>query len=164
MTAVMTEIKKYEKMTTRATHVIFESDFSDHASRRVSALIEKYNPGHHVTRRKNIHIYAGKDPKRILAWAIAQRAREAREGQGWTQEELAEKAGIARPNIARLERGLHIPTLTTLEKVAKALAIDMNILTAPPEATEEAMREFEAAAEEGIEEWGRELEKEDAGR
>lgn len=164
MTAVMTEIKKFEKMTTRATHIIFESDFSDHASLRVSELIRKHNPGPHSPRRKQIHIYSGEDPKRILAWAIAQRVREAREGQGWTQEELAEKAGIARPNIARLERGLHIPTLTTLEKVARALAIDINNLTAPPEATAEAMREFEAAAEAGIEEWGRELEKEDAGR
>ena len=155
MTALMTEIKKFEKMTTRATHIIFESAFSEHASLRVSALIRKHNPGPSSTRRKHIRIYSGEDPKRILAWAIAQRVREAREGQGWTQEELAEKAGIARPNIARLERGLHIPTLTTLEKVARALAIDMNILTAPPEAIEEAMREFKTTDEAGIEEWGK---------
>ncbi len=107
-------------------------------------------------------IVVSEDPKRILAWAIAQRVREAREGLRWTQEGLAEKAGIARPNIARLERGLHIPTLTTLEKVARALAIDMNVLTAAPEATEETKREFKTMVEEGFEEWGRELEMEDA--
>lgn len=74
---------------------------------------------------------------------------------------MAEKAGIALPSIVRLERGLHISTLTTLEKIARALAIDINNLTAPPEAQEEAMREFEAMAEAGIEAWERVLERED---
>jgi transcriptional regulator with XRE-family HTH domain len=109
----------------------------------------------------HLGIVVSENPKRTLAWAIAQRVRAAREGQGWTQAELAEKAGIALPSIVRLERGLHISTSTTLEKAARALAIDITNLAAPPEATEEAMREFKAMAEAGIEEWGRELEKED---
>jgi predicted transcriptional regulator len=39
-----------------------------------------------------------------------------------TQEELAAKAGISRPYLARLETTKQDPTLSTLEKLAKASA------------------------------------------
>ncbi len=40
-----------------------------------------------------------------------------------TQETLAEKAGISRTYLARLEAGIQDPTLTTLKNLAKALKV-----------------------------------------
>ena len=56
---------------------------------------------------------------------LAMRVKEERERRGWTQEQLAEKAGISRGFLARLETARHDPKLSTLEKIAKALKIDI---------------------------------------
>jgi len=40
-----------------------------------------------------------------------------------TQEQLAEKAGIGRSYLARLETARQDPTLSTLAKIAKALRV-----------------------------------------
>jgi len=49
--------------------------------------------------------------------------KKLRAARGMTQEALAEKAGISRTYIARLELGQQDPTLGTLEKLAKALKV-----------------------------------------
>jgi transcriptional regulator with XRE-family HTH domain len=54
---------------------------------------------------------------------VAQRIKIAREEQGLNQDELAQKTGIARSNIVRIEKGQHIPTYTTLLKVANVSQI-----------------------------------------
>jgi transcriptional regulator with XRE-family HTH domain len=46
--------------------------------------------------------------------------REARRSAGLTQEQLAERAGVAQSVIARLERGGGNPTIATLERVLHA--------------------------------------------
>jgi predicted transcriptional regulator len=46
--------------------------------------------------------------------------REARRKAGLTQTELAERAGVTQPVIARLERGGGNPTFETLERVLHA--------------------------------------------
>jgi transcriptional regulator with XRE-family HTH domain len=53
------------------------------------------------------------------------RLRAARE---MTQERLAEKTGLTRVHIARLESGNHDPTLSTLMKLAKALKVTVSDL------------------------------------
>ena len=45
-----------------------------------------------------------------------------------TQGELAERAGVTREYIARLEAGRYDPSLSTLEKLAKALRVKVNDL------------------------------------
>lgn len=58
----------------------------------------------------------------------AMRIKELREKQGMTQEELAERAGISRGYLARLETARQDPTLGVLEKVAKALKVKVSKL------------------------------------
>lgn len=59
---------------------------------------------------------------------IGQRIRDQRAALGLTQNDLAKRTGIRRPNIARLERGLTLPNLTTLLKVSSAIQIPLKTL------------------------------------
>ena len=59
---------------------------------------------------------------------VAMRIKEIRERKGWTQEMLAEKAGIGRSHLARLETARQDPTLATLEKIARALKVKVAAL------------------------------------
>jgi transcriptional regulator with XRE-family HTH domain len=49
--------------------------------------------------------------------------KKLRESKGFSQEALAEKAGLSREYIARLEAGRQDPTLGTMGKLAKALKV-----------------------------------------
>lgn len=51
---------------------------------------------------------------------IAAKIHDARVACAWTQRELAERAGVSRPTVARIERGDDVST-ATLAKVAAAL-------------------------------------------
>jgi transcriptional regulator with XRE-family HTH domain len=54
---------------------------------------------------------------------MATRIKALREQRKMTQEQLAERAGIGRSYLARLETARQDPTLSTLEKIAKALRV-----------------------------------------
>jgi len=58
----------------------------------------------------------------------AQALLQAREGRGLTQEQLAAAAGLTFSTISRLERGLVVPTLSTINKLAQALDGDVEEL------------------------------------
>jgi transcriptional regulator with XRE-family HTH domain len=47
--------------------------------------------------------------------------RRAREARGWSQEHFAHEAGIHRTYVSDIERGARNPTITVVEKLAKAL-------------------------------------------
>jgi transcriptional regulator with XRE-family HTH domain len=59
---------------------------------------------------------------------VAMRLKQLREKRGMSQEALAEKAGISRSYLARLETAKHDPTLTMLEKLARALGVKIEAL------------------------------------
>lgn len=46
---------------------------------------------------------------------------------GMTQKELAEKIGVSRPNISRMEKGDYNPTIDMLVKVADGLGLDVDV-------------------------------------
>jgi ribosome-binding protein aMBF1 (putative translation factor) len=46
-----------------------------------------------------------------------------RKAKGWSQEELARRAGIRRETLGRIELGKHAPTKRILAKIDKALAV-----------------------------------------
>ena len=49
--------------------------------------------------------------------------RAARIAKGWSQEELAHQAGLHRTYVSSLERGVRNPTITVLQKIARALEV-----------------------------------------
>jgi transcriptional regulator with XRE-family HTH domain len=61
----------------------------------------------------------------VMANRLAKRLTKLRAQQGLTQAALAERAGVTRSYIGRLEIGRHDPQLSTLYKLAKALRISI---------------------------------------
>jgi transcriptional regulator with XRE-family HTH domain len=55
--------------------------------------------------------------------SFARRLRELRETVGLTQHQLAERAGMHRQGIAKLENGEREPTWATVRTLAKALGV-----------------------------------------
>jgi len=51
---------------------------------------------------------------------IGKQLKRVREGHRMLQKDLAEKAGLDKSYISKLERGLADPTFSTLSKIAKA--------------------------------------------
>jgi len=49
--------------------------------------------------------------------------KKLRNEKGWTQEELAERAGMHFTYIGQIERGLRNPSLINLYKLARALGV-----------------------------------------
>lgn len=59
---------------------------------------------------------------------VGTRIRELRTGKGWTQQILADHAGIERAHLARLEEGKREAGLMMLEKIATALDVSLSEL------------------------------------
>lgn len=59
---------------------------------------------------------------------VGQNLKAAREDLGISQEELADRAGLHRTYISGVERGVRNPTVTVLEKIAKALKVKTSSL------------------------------------
>jgi len=57
--------------------------------------------------------------------------RKIRRLRDLTQEELAEKAGISAAAVYNAETGSHSPRLSTLEKIADVLEVDVRDLIQP---------------------------------
>jgi transcriptional regulator with XRE-family HTH domain len=56
---------------------------------------------------------------------LAMRLKRLREAKGLSQTALAEKAGISRGYLARLEAAKQDPTLSVIERLAKALRVPL---------------------------------------
>jgi transcriptional regulator with XRE-family HTH domain len=61
------------------------------------------------------------DKENDFAFDVANLITEARLHAGLTQDALAKKIGTTQPAIARIERGSALPSLSFLQKIAKAL-------------------------------------------
>ena len=46
-----------------------------------------------------------------------------RQAKGWSQEDLADEAGLHRTYVSGIERKVRNPTITVLERLAKALKV-----------------------------------------
>jgi transcriptional regulator with XRE-family HTH domain len=57
------------------------------------------------------------------AIAFGKRVRELRLARGWTQEQLAEQAGLTPVQLSRIENGWNDPKMSTIIRLAKALKV-----------------------------------------
>jgi transcriptional regulator with XRE-family HTH domain len=56
---------------------------------------------------------------------VGKQIQKLRESRGLSQQDLAAKCNFEKSNMSRLETGRVNPTLSTLEKVAKALDVSL---------------------------------------
>jgi transcriptional regulator with XRE-family HTH domain len=68
------------------------------------------------------------DARRLLAWNL----RRGRVRRGLSQEQLAVDAGVNRTYVSGVERAAENPTIEVLERLAKALSMDLADLFAKP--------------------------------
>ena len=54
-----------------------------------------------------------------------------RERAGLSQAELAQKSGVSQPAISQIETETVMPRVTTLQRIADALDVDLRTLLAP---------------------------------
>ncbi len=66
-------------------------------------------------------------------FALAREIIQARVGAGLSQQELARKMATTQSVIARLESGRHLPSMSTLKKVAAATGTRISIHLNPME-------------------------------
>src|SRR5712692_12009689 len=66
-----------------------------------------------------------------LRFELAEAIRARREELGWSQRQLAERAGMTQPGIARFESGGTTPTPPLLERLAGALGLTVNVSLEP---------------------------------
>ncbi len=85
--------------------------------------------------RQNKHFRTEYDRPEELAFAVAQEVYQARLTAGLSQKELARRLGTKQSSVARLESGNRLPSLSFLERIAKALKIELT----PPKLRSEAV-------------------------
>ena len=71
--------------------------------------------------------------KARLAFDLGVQVRALREQRGWSQQELARRAGTSQPAIARLEAGGVDPRLATLQRLGRVLDADLVVCLQPRE-------------------------------
>ena len=65
--------------------------------------------------------HRGNYPLEALGVVLAQDILRARRKLGWTQAELARRAGIRPETLNRIEQGKHAPNVRTIAKIDRAL-------------------------------------------
>lgn len=63
---------------------------------------------------------------------LGKRVRELRKAHGWTLEQAASQAGLARSTLSKIENGQMSPTYEALKKLAEGLKISVPQLFTPP--------------------------------
>lgn len=59
---------------------------------------------------------------------LAANVKSLRKARGWSQEALAEEAGLDRTYISGIERKVKNPTVTVVERIAEALGCSLGAL------------------------------------
>jgi len=75
-----------------------------------------------------------KAPARTVDAHLATRIRLEREQRGWSLADLAERSGVSRAMINKVERGESSPTAALLGRLSGALGLTMSTLLARAEA------------------------------
>lgn len=78
-----------------------------------------------------------------LTSRLAERMRVEREARGWSLSDLAERSGVSRAMISKIERGEASPTAILLGKLSGAFGLTLSNLLARAETQGERMRRLE---------------------
>src|ERR1700691_2377016 len=70
-------------------------------------------------------------PNRETVENIGQRIRQLRESRSMTQSQLQARSRVSRSYLSRIESGQMTPSLGTLEKIAEALGVGLNLFFVP---------------------------------
>ena len=80
---------------------------------------------------------------------LGQRVRDLRKARGWTLEQAAVQAGLARSTLSKIENGQMSPTYEALKKLAGGLAVSVPQLFTPPSRAQVTGRRAVTRAGEG---------------
>jgi transcriptional regulator with XRE-family HTH domain len=81
--------------------------------------------------------------------AFAERLKRIREAAGMTQPQLAEKAGMNRFGVAKLEQAEREPSWATVQKLARALGVTCQEFADCEDSADRVMEEKPAAKRKG---------------
>lgn len=112
-----------------------------------------------VIRRGRRKVVRVADKNQLPAYAMGQRLRELRLKRGMRQDDVAERCGIARPNIARIEQGKHMPSIKTIRRLSDVFDISPATFLESPHVV--LSREDRMLAESGLTSWTDALDLED---
>ena len=73
------------------------------------------------------------------AFLLGEEIRSLRTERGLSQRELAERMGVSQSVVGRLEAGGVEPRLSTLDRVARALGVELEVHFHAPQAAKQSM-------------------------
>ena len=73
--------------------------------------------------------------------SISNLVREARRRAGFTQAELAERAGVPKSTVGRIESGARIPSTEMVERLVRAAGLDVSVSLSEPDPGTDSMFE-----------------------
>ena len=82
--------------------------------------------------------------------SVGEEVKQLRQAKGWTQEQLAVYAGSSQPTVNLLEAGKRNPSAATLEKIARALEVEVVDLFPKPQTSQPSLED--AAQSEALQE------------
>jgi transcriptional regulator with XRE-family HTH domain len=68
------------------------------------------------------------ETSRLLGQRLGAQIALRRRAQQWSQDQLAEQLGVATETISRFERGVTLPSLVTVQRLAEALGVRISDL------------------------------------
>jgi len=78
-----------------------------------------------------------KDRSALLAKRLGQSIAVRRKQLAWTQDQLAERVEVDAETISRFERGVHLPSLPTLDRLASTMRVSIGSLMSEVTPTKE---------------------------
>ena len=73
--------------------------------------------------------------------AISNLVKEARRRAGFTQAELAQRAGVPKSTVGRIESGARVPSTEMVERLVRAAGLDVSISLSEPDPGTDSMFE-----------------------
>ena len=73
--------------------------------------------------------------------SISNLVREARRRAGYTQAELAQRAGVPKSTVGRIESGARVPSTEMVERLVRAAGLDVSVSVSEPDPGTDSMFE-----------------------